>query len=156
MNTDKSYKYIEYGYIYKIYSTINNNIYIGKTTYNIEYRLNKHMKDKDSVVYKYFKSLHYCKLVKIEAIEKIDMNEDISYLLDKEYNIKNKVFNKFMYSLEDKRRLIKDLSKIKLSKIEQYYIYKYSKDSNYNLINRLIHKNNELENIYLFLTNTNK
>lgn len=111
------------------------------------------MKDKNSVVYKYFISLYDCKSVKIEAIEKIDMNEDISYLLDDEYNIKNKVFNKYMYSINDKRSLVKDLSKIKLSKLEQYYIYK---DSNYNIINRLIHKNDELVNIYLFLTNTNK
>lgn len=148
-----NYKYIEYGYIYKIYSIYDNKIYIGKTTYHIEHRLDKHMKDKNSVVYKYFRSSYYCK---IEVIEKIDMNEDISYLLDEEYNIKNKVFNKYMYSIDDKRRQIKDLSKIKLSKLEQYYIYKYSKDTNYNLINRLIHKNDELVNIYLFLTNTNK
>lgn len=155
MNSE-SYKYIEYGYIYKIYSIYDNKIYIGKTTYHIEHRLDKHMKDKNSVVYKYFRSLYDCKSVKIEAIEKIDMNEDISYLLDDEYNIKNKVFNKYMYSINDKRSLVKDLSKIKLSKLEQYYIYKYSKDSNYNIINRLIHKNDELVNIYLFLTNTNK
>lgn len=34
--------------------------------------------------------------------------------------------------------------------MEQYYIYKYSKDDNYKLINRLIHKNDKLIDYYLF------
>jgi len=46
------------------------------------------MKNKNSVVYKYFNRTEYDKTIKIEIIERIDMNEDISYLLDNEYNIK--------------------------------------------------------------------
>lgn len=156
MNSDNTYKYMEYGYIYKIYSIYDNYIYIGKTTsYFIEDRLRQHMKNKDCVVYKYFNTKDYDKSIKIEMIERIDMNEDISYLLDKEYNIKNKVFDKYRYTLNDKKRLIKELSNMKLSKMEQYYIYKYSKDNNYKLINKLIHKNDKLFDIYLFLSNTN-
>jgi len=155
MNLDNIYKYIEYGYIYKIYSIYNNYIYIGKTTTFIEYRLRQHMKNKNSVVYKYFNRTEYDKTIKIEIIERIDMNEDISYLLDNEYNIKNNVFDKYKYTLNNKRILIKQLSNIKLSKMEQYYIYKYSKDDNYKLINKLIHKNDKLIDCYLFLSNTN-
>jgi hypothetical protein len=39
--------------------------------------------------------------------------------------------------------------------MEQYYIYKYSKDDNYKLINKLIHKNDKLIDCYLFLSNIN-
>jgi len=156
MNSDNTYKYIEYGYIYKIYSIYDNYIYIGKTTsYFIEDRLRQHMKNKDCVVYKYFNTSEYDKSIKIEMIERIDMNEDISYLLDKEYNIKNNVFDKYKYTLNNKKRLIKELSNMKLSKMEQYYIYKYSKDDNYKIINKLIHKNDKLFDIYLFLSNNN-
>ncbi len=49
MNLDNTYKYIEYGYIYKIYSINNNYIYIGKTTTFIKDRLRQHMKNKNSV-----------------------------------------------------------------------------------------------------------
>jgi hypothetical protein len=73
------------------------------------------MKNKNSVVYKYFNRTEYDKTIKIEMIERIDMNEDISYLLDNEYNIKNNVFDKYKYTLNNKRILIKQLSNIKLS-----------------------------------------
>lgn len=48
-----------------------------------------------------------------------------------------------MYTLNNKKRLIKELSNIKLSK-----------DDNYKLINKLIHKNDKLIDCYLFLSNT--
>lgn len=143
----------EIGYIYKISFLNKNDIYIGKTTnYDITNRLKQHFSNKLSPVYNYVKQKCYdIKNVKIEILDKINMKHDLRYLLNNSYNKKNKVFCE--YRICDSN-IINSLTKIKLGYLEQYYIYKFYNDKNYNLINKLIHKKEKINEIYLFLINT--
>ena len=126
----------EIGYIYKISFLNKNDIYIGKTTnYDINNRLKQHFSNKLSPVYNYVKQKCYdIKNVKIEILDKINMKHDLRYLLNNSYNKKNKVFCE--YRICDSN-IINSLTKIKLGYLEQYYIYKFYNDKNYNLIKQL-------------------
>ena len=44
---------------------------------------------------------------------------------------------------------------MKLGYLERYYIYNYYNDDRYNLINKIIYKNEKINEIYLFLKNKN-
>ena len=144
----------EIGYIYKISFINSNDIYIGKTiNYDINNRLKQHLYDKNSSVYIYVKKNNYdIKNIKIEILDKINMKDDITNLLNHSYNIKNNIFCKY-HIIES--NIIKSLSIMKLGYLERYYIYNYYNDDRYNLINKIIYKNEKINEIYLFLKNKN-
>ena len=102
------------GYIYLISFKDTNDIYIGKTTYDIKKRFKEHKYNKKCVVNNYVKN----KLsnnwddVYIDIIDSVDINEDLTHLINHPLNI-NRKYTKYYLG---------KLGEYKLKVIEKYYI----------------------------------
>jgi hypothetical protein len=138
------------GYIYIIsFNDDSNNIYIGKTTLNIFKRLKHHKNDKHSSVYQYVNTYlndDWSK-VNIDIIDSIDMTIDLTYLIDHPDNIIKNLsgIHKYIYTTNNEV-----LNNKKLSVIENFHIYNYYYDKNYNLINKKINPNKYIIYQYQF------
>jgi predicted GIY-YIG superfamily endonuclease len=131
------------GYIYLISFKDTNDIYIGKTTYDIKKRFKEHKNNKKCVVNNYVQN----KLndnwdnVYIDIIDSVDINEDLTHLINHPLNI-NRKYTKYYKN---------DLAKYKLHITEQYYIKSYQKEDKYKLINKQILKYfHNYEDDYIF------
>jgi predicted GIY-YIG superfamily endonuclease len=130
------------GYIYLISFKDTNDIYIGKTTYNIKKRFQEHKYGKTCIVNNYVKNKlnNNWDNVYIDIIDSVDINEDLTHLIKHPLNI-NRKYTKFNEN---------DLAKYKLHVTEQYYIKSYQKEAKYNLINKQIPKYYDYVNDYKF------
>lgn len=145
------------GYIYLISFKGTNDIYIGKTIYNIYERFKQHKTDK-STVHFYVKT----KLdgnwnnVDIDVIDSIDMNEDLTHLFNHPLNIQyinivksikyNHSFKKFTLKYTSNEQLLK----ARLEYAERFHIQNYKNEGKYNLINKQIYREGNLFEIYKF------
>ncbi len=144
------------GYIYLISFNNTNDIYIGKTIQkNVYFRFKEHKKDSDSSVNLYVKT----KLngdwsnVYIDIIDSIDMNEDLTHLLNHPLNTliyPQFDFKKYTSNYKTKQ----DLLKHKLAYTEHFHIHNYKKDGKYNLINKKITNGADAFEVYKFLNYT--
>lgn len=143
-------------YIYLISFKDTNDIYIGKTTNNIKKRLISHKSDcYGSSVYKYVKQRlngnwsNVC----IDIIDSIDMNEDLTHLLNHPLNTINPKYNIFKkYTSYCKTK--EQLSNHKLAYTEYFHIHNYNNYGKYNLINKRITNGHDVYDVYKFLNYT--
>ncbi len=126
------------GYIYLISFQGTNDIYIGKTVNNIHQRFKQHKTDK-STVHFYVKT----KLdgnwndVYIDIIDSINMDEDLTYLLNHPLNIEYRIkdfpnYKKFTSNCSTNEQLLND----RLSYTERFHIQTYINEGKFNLINK--------------------
>jgi hypothetical protein len=110
-----------FGYIYLISFDNTNDVYIGKTIQSIKQRFSSHIRDKNSSVCQHLKKNPNINVVYIRIIDGMDMDEDLSFLngeLD---------------------HLNCNLSNFRLEYLEKFYIDKYKKNKEYNVINKGIY-----------------
>ena len=132
------------GYTYLISFKGTNDIYIGKTTKSIKERLKGHKVKKCAVCDVVDKKLNgNWNDVCIDIIDSVDMDEDLTDLLNHPSNVKYNALKKsflthrkYTYIYNTK----KQLAEYKLAITEQFHINIYKDDDKYNLINRKISK----------------
>ena len=143
-------------YIYLISFKNTNNIYIGKTTNQDVYkRFKTHKADCCSSVNLYVKE----KLnddwsdVCIDIIDSVDMNEDLTHLLNHPSNTINSNlsspkydYKKYTGYIQSNKGLLKD----KLAYTECFHIHNYNNNENYNLINKQITNSYDVYDKYKF------
>jgi hypothetical protein len=119
-------------YIYLISFKDTNDIYIGKTIRNINVRFKQHKQEFMGTISSYVinKLDNNWKNVYIDIIDSIDVNEDLTHLIDHPLNKKRKY--PITYATNNP-----DLIKGKLHITEQFHIYNYYKEGKYNLINKV-------------------
>ena len=142
-------------YIYLISFKDTNDIYIGKTIVSIKTRFREHKNDKYSSVYLYVKTNfnNDWSNVYIDIIDSIDMNEDLTHLLDHPSNIlvfSQHSLNKYTSCYKTKEELLTH----KLACTEHFHIHNYKNDGKYNLINKRITNGADVYRIYNFLNYT--
>ncbi len=141
-------------YIYLISFKDTNDIYIGKTIHqNIFKRIWQHKSDCCSIVHSYVKKMFNgdWSNVYIDIIDSVDMNEDLTHLLNHPLNIITQPkYNIKKYTRNNESR--KDLSKQKLAYIEYFHIHNYNNDDKYHLINKKISNGYDVYDIYNFYT----
>ncbi len=143
------------GYIYLISFKDTNDIYIGKTIVSIENRLKQHKLS--GTVYEYVKNKFNkdWSNVYIDIIDSIDMNEDLTHLLNHPLNSVKClhplfVLKKYTSNYETRQ----DLSKYKLSYTEYFHIHNYNNNDKFNLINKRITNGADVFEVYKFLNYT--
>ena len=137
-------------YIYLISFKNTNDIYIGKTIRNNVFdRLKGHKKDIFSTVHSYVqeKLNNDWSQVYIDIIDSIDMDEDLTHLLNHPLNIKTRIFKKYTHNYKTQ----KELSCHRLANAENFHIHNYKNDSKYNLINKKITNYYDVYDVYKFL-----
>ncbi len=140
-------------YIYLISFKDTNDIYIGKTISSIKRRFIQHKTS--GTVYEYVKNKFNkdWSNVYIDIIDSIDMNEDLTHLLDHPSNIivfPQHSINKYTSSYKTKEELLSH----KLAYTEHFHIHNYKNDGKYNLINKRITNGADVYRIYNFLNYT--
>ncbi len=143
-------------YIYLISFKDTNDIYIGKTTNNIERRLTTHKSDfYSSSVYKYVKQRlngnwsNVC----IDIIDSVDMNEDLTHLLNHPLNTIDPKYNNlkiYTSNCETNKQLLNR----KLAYTEYFHIHNYNNYGKYNLINKRITNGRDVYDVYKFMNYT--
>ena len=115
------------GYIYLISFKDTNDIYIGKTINNIKNRFKEHKKNKFCVVNNYVTTNLNDNWddVYIDIIDSVDINEDLTHLINHPLNIDMK-YTKYE----------NNLARYKLHITERYYIRSYEEEDKYKLINK--------------------
>jgi len=128
-------------YIYTISFEHTKDIYIGKTK-SIDNSIKYHKNNKNSIVYLYVKENlnNDWSEVNIDIINSIDMDEDLTYLL----NDPN-IFNKYETKNTPNKRLIQS----KIHYTLEYYKQNFNNDILFNVINKNIMDNN-IYDIYMF------
>ncbi len=143
-------------YIYLISFKGTNDIYVGKTKYqDVCKRLKGHKKEFCGTVSSYVRN----KLnddwsnVFIDVIDSVDMNEDLTHLLNHPLNIitntiqcNNTCFKKYTYYYKTQE----ELSNHKLAYTEHFHIHNYNNDDKYNLINKKITNGYNVYDMYKF------
>ncbi len=139
-------------YIYLISFKNSNDIYIGKTKkQNINKRLIEHKTDYNSSVYSYVNN----KLngdwsnVFIDIIDSVDMDENLTHLLNHPSNIITQPKTN-MKKYTGRNKTNENLLKHKLSYIEYFHIHNYKNDSKYNMINKKITNGYDVYEVYKF------
>jgi hypothetical protein len=141
-------------YIYLISFKNTNDIYIGKTErQDIFKRFKEHKANICGSVWSYVKNKFNgdWSNVYIDAIDSVDMDEDLTHLLNHPLNTitdtyTNLCFKKYTSHCKTK----KDLSKHKLAYTEYFHIHNYNNDDKYNLINKSITCGYNVFEIYKF------
>lgn len=141
-------------YIYLISFKNTNDIYIGKTKQkNINYRFKQHKYDYFSNVSSYVRNnlngdwSNVC----IDIIDSVDMDEDLTYLLNHPLNqTTNHNYKKYTFYYKSNT----DLSNHKLAYTEYFHIHNYKNDKRYNLINKKITNESDVYQVYKFLNYT--
>jgi hypothetical protein len=124
-------------YIYLISFKDTNDVYIGKTTKNINIRFKQHKHDYMSAVSGYVRNKlnNNWDNVYIDIIDSIDSNEDLKHLINHPSNIssvgKNQIY-RITYANNNA-----DLIKAKLHITEQFHIYNYYNEGKYKLLNKV-------------------
>lgn len=142
-------------YIYLISFKNTNDIYIGKTKHiNIICRFEQHKKDFNSSVNTYVRNRlnDDWSSVSIDVIDSMDMNEDLTHLLNHPLNTADPRFNnfrKYTNSYKTKEELLKH----KLAYTEHFHIHNYNNEGKYNLINKKITNGYDVYDIYKFYNN---
>lgn len=140
-------------YIYLISFKNTNDIYIGKTERQNIFKRFKEHKTQICTVSSYVKN----KLngdwsnVSIDIIDSVDMDEDLTHLLNHPLNTitdtyVNLCFKKYTSCCKTKI----ELSKHKLTNTEYFHIHNYNNDDKYNLINKSIPRGYEVYDVYKF------
>jgi hypothetical protein len=140
------------GYIYLISFEGSNHIYVGKTIYNICERFKGHKSDSLSAVHQFVKEKlnNDWSKVYIDIIDSIDMNEDLTYLLNhplNTYDIKHNFKHTFL--CKTKQHLLNR----KLMFAEYFHINNYKKEGKYSLINKSIPRR-DVDKTYKFFNYT--
>ncbi len=142
-------------YIYLISFKDTNDIYIGKTINSIKRRFQNHKTDQKSSVSVYVKEKlnNDWSHVYIDIIDSIDMDEDLTLLLNHPLNIITYPrFNFKKYTSAYKTK--EDLLNHKLAYTEHFHIHNYKNGGEHNLINRQIKNGADVYDVYKFLNNT--
>ena len=143
-------------YIYLISFKNTNDIYIGKTIrQNVDERFKDHKGYFSGSVRSYVRDKfdNDWSNVYIDVIDSIDMNEDLTHLINHPLNI----FTYPDYKIYTRKyKTNEDLLKHKLAYTEYFHIHNYKNDGKYNLINKSIVNGYDVYDIYKFLNYTKK
>ena len=139
-------------YIYLISFKNTNDIYIGKTTLSIKRRFYQHKSS--GTVYEYVNK-NFNKdwsNVFIDVIDSVDMNEDLTHLLNHPLNIiTNSKFEFRKYTSDYKTK--QGLLNHRLTYTEHFHIHNYNNDDKYNVINKKITNAYDVYDNYKFYNN---
>ncbi len=139
-------------YIYLISFKNTNDIYIGKTERQDIIKRFKEHKAQKCIVSSYVmdKFNGDWSNVYIDIIDSVDMDDDLTHLLNHPLNFIRDVRypNSKKYTSILKTR--EDLSKHKLRYTEYFHIHNYNNDNKYNLINKSIPRDYDIYDVYKF------
>jgi hypothetical protein len=139
-------------YIYIISFKNTNDIYIGKTERQDIFKRFKEHKAQKCIVSSYVKNKFNgdWSNVYIDIIDSVDIDDDLTHLLNHPLNIIQDVRypNSKKYTSIFKTK--EDLSKHKLRYTEYFHIHNYNNDNKYNLINISIPRDYDVYDVYKF------
>jgi predicted GIY-YIG superfamily endonuclease len=140
-------------YIYLISFDGTNDIYIGLTTNNICKRFKQHKKNSTVSEYVLNKLNNDWSKVHIDIIDTIDMDKDLTHLLNhpsnsiKEIYASGLVYRKYTFFYKTQTQL----ANFKLQFLEHFHIHSYKNEGKYNLINKKITNAYNVYELYKFL-----